>query len=506
MRIFPVARRRVSALDQMNLPTIIQGGMGVAVSDWRLAKTVSELGYLGVVSGTGLGTILIGRLRGGDPGGHIRRALSQFPFQEPVQRILDNYYVPEGGRIRPYERPPMWTLKPSNSINALTVIANFVEAFLAKEGHNNPVGINLLEKIQLPTMASLYGAMLAGVNIVLMGAGIPIQIPGILDKLARHQVASYRLDIVGSSPDDDYRLDFDPEVIFPGITEKIGTLNHPHFLPIISSVVLARALIKRATGRIDGFVIEAPIAGGHNAPPRGSLQINDKGEPIYGEKDEVDLDKIEKLGLPFWLAGGYGSPDRFQEALSMGAAGIQVGTAFAFCNESGLDNRIKQALIQKVLRGEASVRTDPIASPTGFPFKIVELEGSVSEKEIYEARPRNCDMGYLRHLYKQENGRIGYRCPAEPVEHYVKKGGALEDTVGRYCLCNNLFGSVSVHKYLKDGYIEPPVVTSGDEFVNIGQFIKPGESSYSAGDVIDHLTNGTMINLPVAKIPDFATL
>ncbi len=501
-----MARRRVSALDQMNLPTIIQGGMGVAVSDWRLARTVSELGYLGVVSGTGLGTIMIGRLRGGDPGGHIRRALAEFPFQEPVQKILDSYYVPEANGPQPYQRPPLWTLKPSNALNAITAIANFVEVFLAKEGHHNPVGINLLEKIQLPTMVSLYGAMLAGVDVVLMGAGIPIQIPGILGKLAAHQATSYRLDVLGSGPDDDYRLGFDPELIFPGITKKIGPLLHPHFLPIISSVVLARALIKRATGRIDGFVIEAPIAGGHNAPPRGPLHTNNKGEPIYGEKDEVDLDKIKKLGLPFWLAGGYGSPDRFQEALKMGAAGIQIGTAFAFCNESGLDNRIKQTLVQKVVRGEASVRTDAVASPTGFPFKIVELEGTVSEKEIYEARLRNCDMGYLRHLYKQENGRIGYRCPAEPVDHYLKKGGALEDTVGRYCLCNNLFGSITAHKYLKDGYVEPPVVTSGDEFENIGQFIKPGESSYSARDVIECLTNGTATDLAVANMPYLASV
>jgi NAD(P)H-dependent flavin oxidoreductase YrpB (nitropropane dioxygenase family) len=49
------------------------------------------------------------------------------------------------------------------------------------------VGINLLEKVQMPTLASLYGAMLAGVDVVLMGAGIPTQIAGILDKLSNHE-------------------------------------------------------------------------------------------------------------------------------------------------------------------------------------------------------------------------------------------------------------------------------------------------------------------------------
>ena len=56
---------------------IIQGGTGVGISDWRLARSVSCLGQLGVVSGTALD--------------QIRR-----------------------------------------------------------EGHTNPVGINFLEKIQIP--------------------------------------------------------------------------------------------------------------------------------------------------------------------------------------------------------------------------------------------------------------------------------------------------------------------------------------------------------------------
>jgi len=43
-------------------PKIIQGGMGVAISNWKLARAVSRLGQLGVVSGTGIETILARRL------------------------------------------------------------------------------------------------------------------------------------------------------------------------------------------------------------------------------------------------------------------------------------------------------------------------------------------------------------------------------------------------------------------------------------------------------------
>ena len=66
----------------MELPKIIQGGMGVAISDWRLAKTVSLQGHLGVVSGVGIALILIARLAEGDSDGSTRRALSHFPFPE----------------------------------------------------------------------------------------------------------------------------------------------------------------------------------------------------------------------------------------------------------------------------------------------------------------------------------------------------------------------------------------------------------------------------------------
>jgi nitronate monooxygenase len=473
----------------LHLPEIIQGGMGVAISTWRLAKTVSMEECLGVVSGTGLGMILISRLMEGDPDGYFRRALGHFPFQESVQRILDRFYVPSGiPDNQPYKRSAMWTIKPPKALNELTVVANFVEIFLAKEGHDNPVGINLLEKVQMPNMTSLYGAMLAGVDFVIMGAGIPMQIPGILDRLADHQAVSYRLDVSGASQDDDYRIHFDPEAIFPGVFEKLGTLKRPLFLPIVSSVVLAKALLKRATGKIDGFVVEAPTAGGHNAPPRGPLHLNAEGEPIYGGKDEVDLEKIKKLGLPFWLAGGYGNPARFQEALDVGAVGIQVGTGFAYCDESAMSEDAKKRIICKALRGEAAVRTDPIVSPTGFPFKVVQLEGTLSEKDVYAARVRVCDVGFLRQLFKQEDGSLGYRCPAEPVEQYVKKGGGLEDTVDRGCLCNSLAAIAGFAQRRQDGSVELMLVTSGDSLENIRQFIKPGETRYSAHDVIDYLT------------------
>ncbi|MBI2506353.1 MAG: nitronate monooxygenase, partial [Candidatus Latescibacteria bacterium] len=172
----------------MTHPRIIQGGMGAGISDWRLARAVAAAGQLGVVSGTALDSILARRLQMGDPEGHMRRALAHFPIPAVAQRIIDRYYVP-GGKVEsaPFLPLPLYTATPDPHLLELTVLGNFAEIWLAKEGHAGAVGINYLEKIQLPLLPCLYGAMLAGVDYVLVGAGIPREIPGVIDALAGHQ-------------------------------------------------------------------------------------------------------------------------------------------------------------------------------------------------------------------------------------------------------------------------------------------------------------------------------
>src|SRR5689334_20851538 len=117
----------------MSHPKIIQGGMGVAVSNWRLARAVSQAGQLGVVSGTALANILVRRLQLGDSGGEMRRALQHFPIPEIATRILDEYFISGGKPMNaPFKLAAMPGLQSCAGLNALTVAANFVEVFLAK--------------------------------------------------------------------------------------------------------------------------------------------------------------------------------------------------------------------------------------------------------------------------------------------------------------------------------------------------------------------------------------
>ena len=149
--------------------------MGVGVSNWRLAQAVSKLGQLGVVSGTALDSLFVRRLADGDLGGHMRRGLDAFPFPEMARRIWQEYFVPGAKPAgASYPNLPMHQKRDPRKLVELCMVSNFVEVFLAREGHDNPVGINYLEKVQIPHLPSIYGAMLAGVGYVLMGAGIPL--------------------------------------------------------------------------------------------------------------------------------------------------------------------------------------------------------------------------------------------------------------------------------------------------------------------------------------------
>ena len=469
----------------MTEPVIIQGGMGVAVSDWKLVSTVARTGQLGVLSGTGLDSVFVRRLQLGDAGGHIRRALAHFPVPAIANRILERYYIAGGKEPEtPFRLAPIFTARPSIALQQLTVVANFVEVFLAKEGHNGAVGINLLEKVQLPNLSSLYGAMLAGVDYVCMGAGIPREIPGALDGLSRHEKVSLKLHVHGACDEDDYRCWFDPSAV---IGSAALALRRPKFLAIVGAAALALALARNSSGRVDGFVLEGHVAGGHNAPPRGPLRLSRQGEPVYGPRDEPDLAKMRALGVPFWLAGSYDSPGRLREALDAGACGVQVGTAFAFSRESGFVAEVKSQVVDHALRGQAHVFTDPRVSPAGFPFKVVSRRDSLSNGLVYAARRRVCDLGYLRQPYKRQDGTLGYRCPAEPALDYLRKGGRADETVGRKCLCNALMASVGLAQVRNAGYVEQFLVTAGDCLRALSRFGATRRPSYSALEVMEYL-------------------
>ncbi|SDL01289.1 nitronate monooxygenase [Streptomyces indicus] len=537
-----------TATEQAALPKVIQGGMGVGVSGWRLARAVSRTGQLGVVSGTALDAVLARRLQLGDPGGDVRRALAAFPVPALAAAVLDRYYVPggvaDGERFR---TEPMLRAERGEAADLLTVLGNFVEVWLAKEGHEGLVGVNYLAKIELAVAPALFGAILAGVDHIIVGAGVPAHLPELATRLSRAEPVTVMITVDGDEAPCEHR--FDPRALLsaeasaeeapgcgggvggdgcqcggtvPGETgpagsatgdtkpkrsvgrvqdvtigprptpagglsaEVIAGLRRPAVLAVVSLPVLAAYLARDEATRPDGFVIETPGAGGHSAPPRGALTLDENGEPVYGPRDVPDLAKMAKLGIPFWLAGGAAHPARLASALSAGAAGVQVGSAFALCEESGMEESLLTAAKSRARKGTLRVRNDPDASPTSFPFKVADLPGTLSESSVVEARRRVCDLGYLRVPYRTAKGAIGYRCPAEPHAAYARKGGEPTDVEGRLCLCNGLLATVGLGQRRPGGTVEAPLVTLGRDLSFLEELSPEGEA-YAAEDVVKWL-------------------
>lgn len=474
----------MSHLESPVLPDVIQGGMGIAVSTWQLAKEVSKYGGLGVVSATALDSVIARRLQDGDLSGEIRRAFAAFPNQDIADEILRFYFI-QGGRADevPYLDVPKLSLKPSKITNNLLVISAFTEVWLAKENNPGLIGINALEKIQLATPATLYGAILAGVDYVLMGAGIPTEIPELLRQLSAQKSVKLGIDV--SDAKSKYFLNFDPAVI----TKDSLNLVKPKFLAIISSHALAAYLGKDEKTRPDGFIVEGSSAGGHNAPPRSKDAIGEDGQSKFTELDEADLAKVAKAGLPFWLAGGYATPEKLAQAKELGAVGIQVGSLFALADESGFTRDIKNQLLEKLATDSLQVKTDPFASPTGFPFKIVEITGTLSDESAFDDRSRNCDLGYLRAPFERANGGIGYRCPGEPIKTYEFKGGASQNNSKSKCLCNALMADIGLGQLRVDGTVELPLVTFGSDLSGAKELSNLHPQGWNAVQVLNFLHN-----------------
>jgi NAD(P)H-dependent flavin oxidoreductase YrpB (nitropropane dioxygenase family) len=464
-------------------PRVIQGGMGVNVSRWQLARAVSRAGQLGVVSGTALDAVLARGLQDGDPGGHLRRALAAFPVPAVADRALERYFL-EAGRDpgAPYRPNPTLTLPQSRASAELSVLGSFTQVWLAKEGHDGVVGINFLEKIQMATPSAALGAVLAGVDYVLMGAGIPREIPRLVTDLAAGRAGAVTVDVKEATTT--HTASVDPARIL-GV--EVSPLTRPRFLAIVSLHSLAGYLHRDASIRPDGFVVEGPRAGGHSAPPRGRMILDESGQPVYGDRDLADVRAVARLGLPFWLAGGYDTPERVADALAAGATGVQCGTVFALCEESGFTEDLRRQALAALAADRLIVRNDPAASPTGFPFKVAELPGTLSDIDLYAARPRLCDLSYLREPFERADGSLGYRCAAEPTDAYVRKGGTIEATVGRKCLCNALTADVGLGQRRRDGYVEVPALTLGQDLAGARRLLRTHPTGWTATDVIDHL-------------------
>lgn len=511
-------------MDFLKKIKLIQGGMGVYVSNWTLARAVSTARpgvTAGTVSGTALDVVHVRLLQLGDPGGHLRRALAAFDARFGVEigrKILERYLI-EGGK-QPSERfkygpvqnaraedgrkvfpvlsgqsePVALTL--DDELIELLVATAFAEVWLAKEGHNGKVFINFLKKVELPLLYAMYGAMLAGVDAIIVGAGNPEGLPAACTRLSQHAPTSLDLPVLYRESGESFVLTFDPRRVAGGKLAQ-DKLSRPAFLAIVSLENLVGALAHSPSQAPDGFIIEHHTAGGHNAAPQGPLKKDELGQPVYGEQDEPDLVAIRQEGLPFWLAGGYGNQAGLQRALSAGACGVQVGTVFALAEDSGLNPVYRSAIFKELRRGksDAELVQTSLVSPTGFPFKVVQLAGTLADETVYTDRRRICDLGFLRQrgLSRADTDgsrRLFQRCPAAPMEDFITKRGLPPNAEDKRCLCNGLLAGVGLGQVgTQPGELgeEPAIVTLGNNLEGVRRLSRQGQAAYWAKHAVEDI-------------------
>ena len=268
--------------------------MGAGVSNWRLARAVSRLGHLGVVSGTALDQILVRRLQDGDPGGNMRRGLDHFPFREMAERIQREYYIPGGKReSAPYKTLPLHEKTARGSGKSCVSQPTSLRCLLRMMATTIRWASTTWKKLtSAPFLPCTSHACRKG-RYVLIGAGIPVKIPDVLDNFVHHQPATYPLHVSGAQRARKRSWRSIPRSSWWEIFRHSSVHGFSQSFPRMYS---AAAILREPTAAWKDSSSKGHTAGGHNAPPRGKLQVDGTGEVIYGERDRVKIDKIRQFG------------------------------------------------------------------------------------------------------------------------------------------------------------------------------------------------------------------
>lgn len=425
--------------------------MGAYISNYRLANLTARLGALGVVSGVGLRHIVLEAIRRGDE--EAIETAKGFPLVGYVKELL--HFAP-GGFKHSWPTPqdstdPRYCDLPRQ----LSAITAYIEVMRAKRGHSGKIGVNIMWKCALTVLPTIYGAMMANADALLCGAGVPMELPDIVHSLRDGRDMEY-LPLTGTGTNARLKVSEDDS------SHYLSALEPPAMLPILSNFAFPKRLLdvwERSYGgvRPAAFVLENHTAGGHNAPPRNKVE--------FAENDDIGsyFDKVADLGVPVYVAGAFehgGTRGDLLDWTARGAYGIQVGSRFALSDESGMRRDLKDAIIEANRAGGVSIKTGNIVSPTGYPFKYVELPGTLADPAVYAARKRICNRGYLcqSHFETLPDGKVKetYICPAMPEKQFRKLGGDPAELADRVCLCNGLLSTAGYHVDA-----EAPIVTLG---------------------------------------------
>jgi nitronate monooxygenase len=286
---------------RVKLP-IIQGGMGVAISLSGLASAVANEGGIGVISAAGIGM--------NEPD-YIKN------FREANKRALR---------------------KEIQKARSLTKGVLGVNIMMALTDHEDLIKVAMDEKIDL----------------IIMGAGLPLRIPGML--------------------------------------AEAGYTDHSTKLAVkVSSAKAAKLIFQYWANKYncipDAVVVEGPLAGGHLGFKKEELTgITIPLEVLIKETVQEIHTFEEKFAksVPVIAAGGiYTGADMFQ-IMQAGASGVKMGTRFVTTNECDASIGFKESYL--------SCKEEDITiinSPVGLPGRVIKNK-FVEQIQRGETKPFKC--------------------------------------------------------------------------------------------------------------------
>jgi len=257
-----------------SLLPIVQGGMGVGVSASGLASAVARLGGMGTISSVDL------RRRHPD----LMALTAHLDKEADARERIDN-------------------------ANLIALEREIRSARAASQGQGW-IAVNVMKALSAYE-AYVRQALTSGANALVVGAGLPLDLP----ELAREH----------------------PEVAL---------------IPILSDARGVQLLVRKweKKGRLpDAIVIENPrLAGGH----LGAAKVADLGDARFDF--EVVIPQVREFfkqagyeqDIPLIAAGGIDSHADILRLQGLGAAGVQLGTAFAVTKECDAADVFKRILAQ----------------------------------------------------------------------------------------------------------------------------------------------------------------
>ena len=246
---------------------IVQGGMGVGVSAHRLAGTVAASGAMGTIASIDL----------------------RHHHPDLMARGGKDKSVLDGANLIALDRE--------------------IRAALELAGGNGLIAVNVMKAVT-EHAALVRQACESGAQAIVMGAGLPLDLPDLAE-------------------------DFPEVALIPILSDARGV-----------NLVLKKWMRKNRLP--DAVVIEHPrYAGGHLGAPKPE-EIGDPRFDFPSVIEEV-LQSFKTLGIeriPLIPAGGINTHEKIRELLSLGASAVQIGTPFAVTIEGDAHPNFKKVLAE----------------------------------------------------------------------------------------------------------------------------------------------------------------